>query len=257
MGHSFVQPENTSTAGEFNEQLFVWIDPSKWGLAPNLRGKRVALTANSPIRGHGREIDSFDEVIRINRMEYWQRSAADDGTRITIWAGLPKRFIIWGVPATTGTLSGHTGFPDAAPALSAIWSATPFHLSVTFYNFLARRGLLNRLFVSGSGPFLHDYLAQRLPPGMVRALFTVPTLQSPSGSFAELTNFELLLTGVRLTLFCTLAGAHEVGLFGFNFYEGTEKRPGAIHNLAFEKALLTHLVKIAPRLGSQVTWYDP
>jgi hypothetical protein len=254
-GHSYVLPEETSTADAANRRLFVWIDPSMWGVAPPfLRGRRVALIANTPIVGHGATIDAFDEVVRINRMEYWRQSAADDGIRLTIWAGVPLTRVISGGPATAYSPIGHTNFPRHASALKTIWSATPFHLSVAFYRFLLRQGLLDRLFVSGSSAFLHDYLAQQLPPAMLRALFSLKRLYQESGGpvAARQPEFELLLTGVRLILFCMLAGAREIGLFGFNFYEGAEKQPWGAHDLAFEKDLLSALTEIAPRFGCQI-----
>ena len=67
----------------------------------------------------------------------------------------------------------------------------------------------------------------------------------------------MLLTGVRLALFCVLGGAREIGLFGFNFYAGTEKRSAASHNLAFEKNILASLIEIAPLRGSRIVTFGP
>ena len=256
--HSFLSPEGAATADAANDRLFVWVDPSKWGVAPAaLRGRSVALIANSPVVGRGPTIDSFDEVIRINRMEYWKRSAADDGARITMWAGLADARMIRGVRPTGRAPVGLTNFPDVASTVRTIWSATPFHLSVRFYKFLSDRGLLDRLFVSGSEPFLHDYLAQRLPPGMARALAMERRVHKPGRSTIIQPAFELLLTGTRLILFCALSGARQIGLFGFNFFEGTEKKPISLHDYPFEKELLAALIEVAPRLGSQIVRFDP
>jgi hypothetical protein len=252
-GYSYVPEREAAAADTLNGRLFVWIDPAKWGVAPALAGKRVALVANSPITGLGPTIDAHDEVIRINRMEYWRRSADDDGRRLTIWAGLPKPQVIWGSPRGGDKDATHTNFPDVAQTASIFWSATPFELSVPFYDFLRRRGLVGRLFVSGSGPFLQSYLAQRLPPAMARAMLSNPSVRAGDQIvFDKQTYFEILLTGIRLILFCMLAGPREIGLFGFNFYDGTSKRPAPIHNLAFEKELLAALVEIAPRFGCRI-----
>jgi hypothetical protein len=252
-----VTAEEAATASEESDSLFVWIDPAKWGVAPPvISGKSVALIGNSPINDLGPVIDSYDEVIRINRMEYWQRSAADDGLRFTIWAGLPRPQMILGHPRETDAAAIRTNFPEVADSASTIWSATPFHLSVVFYNFLHRRSLADRLFVSESGPFLLSQLTERMPPGMVRALFAIPSVRE--GDRVHLDRqpyFELLMTGIRLTLFAALAGAREIGLFGFNFYKGTRKRAGFTHNVAFEKELLAALIEIAPRLGSRIVRY--
>ena len=188
-------------------------------------------------------------------MEYWQRSPVHDGVRATIWAGLPLERVILGADAMAGFPNARTNFPDRAPDFSTFWSATPFHLSVTFYRFLLYRGLINRLFVSGSGPFLHDYLIHSLPPGMVRALFSMRRPSNRPGMTFEHTTFETLLTGVRLVLLCTLAGAQRIGLFGFNFYEGTEKRASNVHEIALQRELLTALTQIAPRFGSQIVTF--
>jgi hypothetical protein len=84
----------------------------------------------------------------------------------------------------------------------------------------------------------------------------VPDLRAPNGAFARQSYFDLLLTGVRLTLSCRVANAREIGLFGFNFYEGTAKQPSSTQDLAFEKQLLAALIEIAPRLGSRIVKFD-
>jgi hypothetical protein len=250
--HFFIAPATAASSNEADPSLYVWIDPSRWVVAPPLYGKRVALVANTPVRGHGAAIDSFDDVIRMNRMEYWQKSAEDDGKRVTIWAGVPRHLAILGNPHADDAAATGTNFPEVASGLALVWAATPFHLSLRFYNFLVQRGLLDRLVVSGSGPFLHEYLSQRLPPAMVQALYTIPPFHTDDGFYLNQTHFELMLTGVRLTLFCLLAGTREIGLFGFNFYEGTTKRPWGLHSVRFERELLDALIATAPRFGSKI-----
>ena len=93
---SYITEEEFSARGGSDDQ-YIWMDPSRWNLAPSpLQGRRVALVGNTPILGCGQVINSFDEVIRMNRMEYWRQSAADDGARITVWAGLPRNKVLYG-----------------------------------------------------------------------------------------------------------------------------------------------------------------
>ena len=84
---SYITEEEFSARGGSDDQ-YIWMDPSRWNLVLSpLQGRRVALIGNTPILGCGQVIDLFDEVIRMNRMEYWRHSAADDGARITVWGG--------------------------------------------------------------------------------------------------------------------------------------------------------------------------
>jgi hypothetical protein len=253
-GRRYVAEDQIFGNRKLDKDLFVWFDESKWSFVPDFRNRRVAIIANSEIRGQGHVIDSFDEVIRLNSMKYWLRSAEDDGVRATMWAGLP-----WACFIPDNVEKNHTAaltrirFQEIVQEVRLIWSATPFYISARFVDFLRRNGAIERLFISGSGLYFYDYLMGRVPADMFRALFTIRDFVLPNGLPNLQFNFELLLTGVRVVFFCALGGAREIGLFGFNFYEGAAKRPWAAHDLSFNRAFLDRLTQVAADWGCRIS----
>jgi hypothetical protein len=233
--------------------LFAWVSPEKWGLFPDLRGRRVAIVANNDLVGWGRKIDSCDEVIRINRMDYWTHHPENDGTKVTIWAGLPKAPVIAGASETAVAGAKFPScFTSIAKGLSLIWSVTPFHISPHFADYLIQNDLSQKLFVSGSSLFFYDHLMRALPADLFRALYTIPPVRVDPSMPVNQFNFELLLTGVRIVLFCMLAGATEIGLFGFDFYSDSKRRPWAGHDLTFNEKILAMIMEYSTQLGCRI-----
>ena len=201
-GRRYVQEDQISGKDTLDENLFVWFEASKWSFVPDFRNRKVAIIANSEIRSKGHVINSFDEVIRLNSMQYWLRSAEDDGVRTTIWAGLPwASFVPENSEKNNTAAVRPLGFQQIAREVRLIWSATPFYISARFVDFLHRNGVAKKLFISGSGLYFYDYLMGRVPAGMFRALFTIPDIVLPNGMPNSQFNFELLLTGIRVRVF--------------------------------------------------------
>jgi hypothetical protein len=234
------------------KQVFAWLNPRCWRLAPPLAGKRVAIVGNKRITDRGDEIDSHDHVIRINRMGDWHHDPVHDGVRVTIWAGLARPNI---VPSAGDKARSApylpSCFPEIADGLSWIWSVSPFYLSARFLAFLRANGLEDRLVVSGSGPFFYDHFARTLPSDLFHSLFSIPEALHTGPSNRQI-HYELLLTGVKIVILTVLAGADEISLFGFDNYEGSTRRPWSGHDLDYNQRVLQTLIENAESLSSRI-----
>ena len=245
-GRTFVSPQLATGPTDF-----VWLDPATWRHVPDFAGRRIALVGNSEVLGFGPEIDSYDDVLRFNHLRTWRHSAADDGVRITIWAGVPvSRYV-----KKHGRLPGdppRTFFPEVASGVRLIWALNPFHTGARFMYFLRHHALMDKFFLSGGSLFFFDLLVKTLPAEMVRSLYTIPNLRLPSGAQNLRFNFELMLAGVQTVLFCFLGGAKEIGIFGYTFYKGIEDKNWGGHDLASNERFLAALTAFAATQGCTI-----
>ena len=225
----------------------VWLPPERWSL-PDLRGKRVAIVANSTISGLGRQIDTYDEVMRLNRMPEWRQLAAEDGVRMTMWAGLANAAIIPTDDEKARFAPWRPScLPEKAGGLSLIWAVTPFHVSARFMRFVHASGLADRLVVTGGAGWFHDRLKGELPEEMFRRLYTLRMRHArPLAQFT----FDVMLTGVRTVLFAVLAGAAEIALFGFTFFSDPNGRPTwSGHDVEADRWFFNETRALAERRG--------
>lgn len=162
---------------------------------------------------------------------------------MTIWAGIAHAHVVPRFSERFYTVADYPScFPEIAGQLQTIWCVTPFHISARFYNFLYEGGLLDRLTVSGSGTFFLDTMSANLPADIMRLLYAMP---AQSEHPLPQLHFDLMLTGVRTALLSVLAGAAEIGLFGFDFYSEGTKRPWEGHDVDIDRAILDDLVQYA------------
>jgi hypothetical protein len=245
-GRTFLAQGEATRPGDF-----VWLDPATWRHAPDLTGRRIALVGNSEVLGFGSAIDDYDDVLRFNHLRTWRHSAADDGVRITIWAGMPVSRYVRNhlVPPSEAERSF---FPDVVSGVRLIWALNPFHTGARFVYFLRQRGLSDKFFLSGGSLFFFDLLVKTLPAAMVRSLYTIPNLRLPGGASNLRFNFDLMLSGVQAALFCFLGGAREIGLFGFTFYKGVGHLNWGGHDLAYNERFLAALTAFAATQGCAI-----
>jgi hypothetical protein len=228
---------------------YVWLPPDQWAM-PDFHDRRVAIVANSAIRGLGRTVDSFDVVIRLNRMSEWRHSADDDGRRVTCWAGLPEAITLPDpVDPPRSDYAVPCCFPQIAALVDPMWAVSPFHLSARFIRFVFAQGLQDRLVVSGGAAYFHDRLRSLLPDDVFERLYTLRIRHSmPLSQFA----FDILLTGVRTTLLVALSRPRSIGLFGFNFFSDGGRQPWPGHDLDFDRWLLAATIEFAKRNGTEM-----
>ena len=229
----------------------MWLNPATWRHVPDFAGRRIALVGNSEVLGFGPAIDAYDDVVRFNHMRTWRRSPADDGARVTIWAGVPAARYLPKHEPPPGE-GPQSLFPEVAPTVRLIWALNPFHTSARFIHFLRHRELMGKFFLSGGALFFFDRLVKTLPVEMVRSLYSIPARDLPKGGPNLRFNFELMLAGIMTTLFCFLGGAREIGLFGYTFYEGIEDRNWGGHDLAYNERFLADLTALAATQGCAI-----
>jgi hypothetical protein len=186
--------------------------------------------------------------MRLNRMGYWRCDARDDGSRITIWAGLPKQHVL--PDKSDGQCERpkpHVRFEEVECALSLIWAVTPFDTSLRFYRHLMRQNLRDKFLLSGDCNTFRERVKDECSSDLHDLLYHVtPDDPLAAGVTAE-NHFDLMLTGVRTVLFSVLANPRELTLFGFDFYKNSEVRPWSGHDLDVDRQILALIEQEALR----------
>jgi hypothetical protein len=218
---------------------------------PDLCGRAVTVVGNGDVSNYGPIIDRCDCVIRINSMYSWKNDPDHDGQKVTLWAGLPA-FAVAPLRATPSQWT-NSHFGRIAPTLEMIWCVSPYQCSARAYRWLRDNGLLPK-FSSISDPFsLLDNYIDRLPAALAAELFSMPVLFNGK---TGITNFELLLTGVKIALLVYLAGADEIHLCGFDFFQSQEERMWAGHDRAFNMRVIRFVRDAYLQEGRRFSWRE-
>jgi hypothetical protein len=251
-GWTFVEPEEVDDP--VLEQLdlaLVNLPQNFLAPLPDLRNRAVMIVGNGEISNYGRLIDQSDFIIRINSMYRWRADAEHDGMRVNAWAGLPA-FAVEPLKATA-TQWTNSNFGRIAPSLEMIWGVSPYQCSVRAYRWLRDEGLLPKFF-SISDPFtLLDEHFDRLQPHFAAKLFSMPILFNGA---TGITNFELLLTGVKIVLLVYLSGAQEIHICGFNLFKSEEEKMWAGHDWEANIDVIRFVRDACRREGRSFFWRE-
>jgi hypothetical protein len=95
-----------------------------------------------------------------------------------------------------------------------------------------------------------------MPRELVRTLYTPRLIQTVDDRAGLLFGYETLLTGVRLALLASLAGARDLALFGFDFFRS---EPGQLwhgHDLPTDHAVLAYVRQSIQAVGGVFYWHE-
>jgi len=218
---------------------------------PDLRNRTVMIVGNGEVLDYGPIIDQCDCVIRLNSMYNWQEAREHDGRRVTIWAGLPG-FAVTPRRATSAQWT-NSRFARIAPMLELIWCISPYQCSVRAYRWLRESGMLSK-FSSIPDPLtiLDNYIGD-FPAQLASKLFSMPVLHSGA---TGITNFELLLTGVKTVLLVYLSEARAIHVCGFDFFKSRESEMWAGHDRGINLAILRFVRDACMREDRGFSWRE-
>jgi hypothetical protein len=251
-GFKFVDPADIDDPTLENFDFVpVNLPPELLGRLPDLSDRAVMIVGNAVVRDYGPIIDHSDCVIRLNSMYNWKEDPQHDGTRVTIWAGLP------GFAVTPHRASpdqwANSCFARIAPTLDMIWCVSPYQCSARAYRWLRDAGMLSK-FSSISDPLsILDNHIGRLPPQLASKLFSMPVLFNGS---TGITNFELLLTGVKTVLLAYLSEARRIHLCGFDFFEKGNKEMWLGHDREINLAVVRFVRDACIKEGRDFFWRE-
>jgi hypothetical protein len=251
-GSKFVDPAEVDDPALEQVDLALMNLPAElFAPLPDLRNRTVMIVGNGKVSNYGPIIDQADCVIRINSMYHWNSDPIHDGTKTTIWAGLPA-FAVTPYRASQSDWT-NSKFGRIARSLERIWCVSPYQCSARAFRWLRDNGLLSK-FASISDPYeiLDDYF-DRLPAHFAAQLFSMPVIFS---GHTGITNFELLLTGVKTALLVYLSGAAEIHLCGFDFFlnEADKMWPG--HEREFNLGVIRFVQDACAREGRRFVWRE-
>lgn len=218
---------------------------------PDLQNRSIMIVGNGDVCEYGGIIDQYECVIRINSMYGWKNDPDHDGRRVTIWAGLPA-FAVTPLRATASQWT-NSHFGRVAATLEMIWCVSAYQCSARAYRWLRDNGLLSK-FSSVPDPLrILDHYIDRLPAELAAQLFSMPVLFNGA---TGITQFELLLTGVKIALMVYLAGAREIHICGFDFFQSKQEKIWAGHDRLLNIRVVQFISDASWREGRQFTWRE-
>lgn len=220
-------------------------------------GKSVALVGNGQVRGLGALIDQHDVVIRVNFPYLWARDPAQDGLRITLWAGLAKNEVF--APQHFHNPPANLPLDDLTQELA---KAEEFHcishqhVQAGFWRRITDLGLKAKTHVHWAAPVVFEEL-ERSELGRNGRFLSLITARNYNDSwYGGWYNWDTLLTGVRVAVFAALGEPVSLHLFGMNFYEDQLREPWDMHNLEINKTLMNDVFKYCSSKGIDAAVID-
>lgn len=241
--------ENDATANITGNNIRVLPHYERWSMRGDLRGKSVAVVGNGKVIGCGPAIDSHDVVIRISTMRQWTRSAADDGTRLSIWAGQP----VFVVQNSNGAPLASPLFKDAVDSGVELWGQSPFHVPLHAFRWMTAAGAWPRFQVTPPPAVIFEQMCRVLDADELNLLFAPNTTRRFLVGFPL---YDLLLTGTRLLLLLEHACVGKLSIFGFDLFNAEPQNLWFGHSPEIDHRVMLAIKMRMQQAGANFYWHE-